>query len=101
MKWVNQAWHTKDDHVFTLCFKLTQEQLEKENERDENIKNMLYQIDILQEHMNGASEVFQVGEGSSTGYLRSGGVKVGTPKGIKKVSTYAINNGVESRFELL
>ncbi|XP_015169042.1 uncharacterized protein [Solanum tuberosum] len=60
---VNQAWYTKDDQVSSLCFRLTQEQLNKERERDENIKKMLSQMKVIQKHMN---------QGSSSGYLRPG-----------------------------
>jgi len=38
---VNQAWYTKEKQISPLCFRLTQEQLDKEKERDENIKKML------------------------------------------------------------
>ncbi|XP_015166992.1 uncharacterized protein [Solanum tuberosum] len=69
---VNQAWYTKDDQVSPLCFWLTQEQIKKERERDENIKKMLSQMEILQEHMNGTRGVFRVEEGSSSGYSRPG-----------------------------
>jgi len=69
---VNQAWYTKDDQVSPLCFRLTQEQLDKERERDENIKKMLSQMKILQEHMKGTYGVFRVEEGSSSGYSRPG-----------------------------
>jgi len=56
---VNQAWYTKEDQVSPLCFRLTQEQLDKEKERDENIKKMLSQMEDLQEHMKGNCEVFR------------------------------------------
>ncbi|XP_049391615.1 uncharacterized protein LOC125856074 [Solanum stenotomum] len=51
---VNQASYTKEDQVSPLCFKLTQEQLDKEKERNENIKKMLSHMEDLQEHMKGA-----------------------------------------------
>ncbi|KAK4731246.1 hypothetical protein R3W88_024234 [Solanum pinnatisectum] len=69
---VNQAWYTKDDQVSPLCFRLTQEQLDKEKGRDENIKKMLSQMEILQEHMKGTYGVFRVEEVSSSGYSRPG-----------------------------
>ncbi|XP_015165387.1 uncharacterized protein [Solanum tuberosum] len=50
---VNQAWYAKEDQVSHLCFSLTQEQLDKEKERDENIKKMLSQMEDLQEHRKG------------------------------------------------
>ena len=55
---VNQAWYTKYDQVSPLCFRLTQEQLDKERERDENIKKMLSQMEVIQEHMKGTYGVF-------------------------------------------
>ncbi|XP_049362867.1 uncharacterized protein LOC125827604 [Solanum verrucosum] len=69
----NQTWYTKDDQVSPLCFRLTQEQIEKERERDKNIKKMLSQMEILQEHMKGTHGVFRVEEGSSSGYSIPGG----------------------------
>ncbi|XP_015165482.1 uncharacterized protein [Solanum tuberosum] len=70
MTGVNQAWYTKDEKVSPVCFRLTQEQLDKERERDENIKKMLSQMEVIQEHMKGTYGVFRVEEGSSSGYLR-------------------------------
>jgi len=69
---VNQTWYTKVDQVSPLCFILMQEQLDKEKERDENIKKMLSQMELLQEHMKGTHGVFRVEEGSSFGYSRLG-----------------------------
>jgi len=70
---VNQAWYTKEDQVSPLCFRLTQEQLDKEKERDENIKKMLSQMEDLQEHIKGNCEVFHAERGSFSDNLKSGG----------------------------
>uniref|UniRef100_M0ZZK1 Integrase core domain containing protein n=1 Tax=Solanum tuberosum TaxID=4113 RepID=M0ZZK1_SOLTU len=58
---------------------MTQEQLDKEKERDENIKKMLNKMELLQEYMmenvekpKGTSGVFRVEEGSSSGYSKLG-----------------------------
>ena len=68
---INQAWYTQEDQVSHFCFKMTQEQLDKERERDAKIKKMLTQMELLQEHMienvgkpKGTSRVFRVEEGS-------------------------------------
>ncbi|XP_015164452.1 uncharacterized protein [Solanum tuberosum] len=70
---VYQAWYTKEDQVSPLCFRLTQEQLDKEKERDVNIKNMLSQMEDLQEHMKGNCEIFCAEGGSFSDNLKSGG----------------------------
>ncbi|XP_015165388.1 uncharacterized protein [Solanum tuberosum] len=65
---INQVWYTKEDHISPFQFRLTQEQLDKEKERDENIKKMLTQMEVLQEHMKGTCGVFRVEEGSFSSY---------------------------------
>ncbi|KAK4707117.1 hypothetical protein R3W88_033331 [Solanum pinnatisectum] len=76
-----QAWYTQtqEDQVLPFCFRMTQEQLNKERERDENIKKMLAQMGLLQEHVlenvkktKGTSGMFRVEEGSSSGYSKMG-----------------------------
>ncbi|XP_015161853.1 uncharacterized protein [Solanum tuberosum] len=69
---VNQAWYTKEDQVSPLCFRLTQGQLDKEKERDQNIKKMLSQMEDLQEHMKGKCEVFRAEGGSFSDNFKSG-----------------------------
>jgi len=69
---VNQAWYTKEKQISPLCFRLTQEQLDKEKERDENIKKMLSKMEDLQEHMKGNCEVFRAEGGSFSDNLKSG-----------------------------
>jgi len=58
---------------------MTQEQLDKERERDENIKKMLAQMELLQEKVledlknpKGTSGLFRVEDGSSLGYSKLG-----------------------------
>ncbi|KAG5606248.1 hypothetical protein H5410_027740 [Solanum commersonii] len=77
--------YTKDDQVSPLCFGLTQEQLGNESEREENIKKMLSQMEVIHEHMNGTYGLFRVEEGSPSGYLRLGRIKVRTPKELRGV----------------
>jgi len=48
---INQAWYTKEDLVAPFSFRMTQEQLDKERERDENIKKMIAQMELLQAHV--------------------------------------------------
>ena len=50
MKKINHAWYTKEDQVSLFCFRTTQEQVDKERKRDENIKKMLIQMDLLQDN---------------------------------------------------
>uniref|UniRef100_M1DE86 Integrase core domain containing protein n=1 Tax=Solanum tuberosum TaxID=4113 RepID=M1DE86_SOLTU len=59
--------------------RITQEQLDKERERDETIKKMLAQMELLEDHVlenvkkhKGTSGVFRVEEGSSSGYSKPG-----------------------------
>uniref|UniRef100_M1DDJ4 Integrase core domain containing protein n=1 Tax=Solanum tuberosum TaxID=4113 RepID=M1DDJ4_SOLTU len=58
---------------------MTQEQLDKERERDENIEKMLAQMELLQEHVlenvkkqKGENLLFRVEEGSSSSYSKLG-----------------------------
>ncbi|XP_049397297.1 uncharacterized protein LOC125861442 [Solanum stenotomum] len=67
---INQAWYTQEDQVTQFHFRLMQEQLDKDREKDENIKKMLTQMEVLQEHMKGTCGLFRVEEGSSSGYSR-------------------------------
>uniref|UniRef100_M1DE40 Integrase core domain containing protein n=1 Tax=Solanum tuberosum TaxID=4113 RepID=M1DE40_SOLTU len=76
---INQALYTQEDQVSPLCFGITQEQLDKEKERDENINKMLSQMELLQTQMlenatrpKGPGGMFRVDEGSSSSYSKSG-----------------------------
>jgi len=48
---INRAWYIQEDQVSPFCFRMTQEQLDKERERDENIKKMIAQMELLQAHV--------------------------------------------------
>lgn len=37
---IYQAWYAQEEQVSPSCFRLTQEQIDKERERDPNIKQM-------------------------------------------------------------
>ncbi|KAK4716250.1 hypothetical protein R3W88_014588 [Solanum pinnatisectum] len=91
---INQAWYTQEDQASPFCFILTQEQHDKERERDENIKKMLTQMEFLQEHMKGTCGVFRVKEVLSLATQGWGRIKVGTPRSMRTVFTYAIYSGV-------
>jgi len=43
---INRAWNTKEDQVSPLTFKMTKEQIEKEQERDQNMAKMITQMDL-------------------------------------------------------
>lgn len=90
----NQTLYTKKDHVSPFCFKITLEQLDKEKERRENIKRMLNQMEILQEHMQGRGEVFRVEEVFLMVICDRRRIKIGTTEGLRRVLTLAINNRV-------
>lgn len=44
---INWARYTREDQVSPLTFKLTHDQLDKDQERDQNILKMTNQLDIL------------------------------------------------------
>ncbi|KAK4721531.1 hypothetical protein R3W88_011764 [Solanum pinnatisectum] len=47
MTTINKAWYTREDQVSPLTFKLSKEQIEKDNERDQNMAKIMTQLDIL------------------------------------------------------
>ncbi|WMV24967.1 hypothetical protein MTR67_018352 [Solanum verrucosum] len=47
MTTINRSWYTCEDQVSPLIFKLSKEQMEKDNERDKNIAKIMTQLDIL------------------------------------------------------
>ncbi|KAK4731373.1 hypothetical protein R3W88_024361 [Solanum pinnatisectum] len=51
---INLAWYTWEDQVSPLTFKLTKEQMEKDQERDQNMDKIITQLDILSKNVNGA-----------------------------------------------
>uniref|UniRef100_M1DZ77 Integrase core domain containing protein n=1 Tax=Solanum tuberosum TaxID=4113 RepID=M1DZ77_SOLTU len=50
----NRAWYTREDQVSPLTFELTKEELEKDQERDQNMAKMMTQLDILAKNVMGA-----------------------------------------------
>uniref|UniRef100_M1DL01 Integrase core domain containing protein n=1 Tax=Solanum tuberosum TaxID=4113 RepID=M1DL01_SOLTU len=54
MTTINRAWYTHEDHVSHLTFKLTKEQMEKDQERDQNMAKIMTQLDILSKYVMGA-----------------------------------------------
>lgn len=51
---INRAWYTHEDQVSPLTFKLTKEQLEKDQERDQNMAKIMTQLDIFSQNVMGA-----------------------------------------------
>uniref|UniRef100_M1D954 Integrase core domain containing protein n=1 Tax=Solanum tuberosum TaxID=4113 RepID=M1D954_SOLTU len=54
MTTINRAWYTREDQVSLVTFKLTNEQLEKDQERDQNMAKIMTQLDILSKNVMGA-----------------------------------------------
>lgn len=48
---IHRAWYTRDDMVTPHTFVLTNEQIQKNQERDENMAKMLTQLDLLTKHV--------------------------------------------------
>ncbi|KAK4713447.1 hypothetical protein R3W88_019354 [Solanum pinnatisectum] len=44
---INRAWYTHEDQVSPLTYKLTKEQMKKDQERDQNMAKMMTQLDIF------------------------------------------------------
>ncbi|KAK4721417.1 hypothetical protein R3W88_011650 [Solanum pinnatisectum] len=44
---INRAWYTREDQVSPLNFRMTKEQIEKDQERDQNMAKMMTLLDIL------------------------------------------------------
>uniref|UniRef100_M1DZI3 Gag-pol polyprotein n=1 Tax=Solanum tuberosum TaxID=4113 RepID=M1DZI3_SOLTU len=51
---INWAWYTREDRVYPLTFRLTKEQLEKYQKRDQNMAKMMTQLNILAKNVMGA-----------------------------------------------
>uniref|UniRef100_M1DDU9 Uncharacterized protein n=1 Tax=Solanum tuberosum TaxID=4113 RepID=M1DDU9_SOLTU len=51
---INRAWYTREDQMSPLTFKLTKEQIGKDQERDQNMAKMMTQLDILAKNVMGA-----------------------------------------------
>ncbi|KAK4716059.1 hypothetical protein R3W88_014397 [Solanum pinnatisectum] len=54
MTTINRAWYTCEDQISPLTFKLTKEQIEKDQERDKNMAKIMTQLDILSKNVMGA-----------------------------------------------
>ncbi|KAK4731451.1 hypothetical protein R3W88_024439 [Solanum pinnatisectum] len=54
MTTINRAWYTREDQVYPLTFKLSKEQMKKDNERDQNMAKIMTQLDILSKNVIGA-----------------------------------------------
>uniref|UniRef100_M1DRN5 Retrotransposon gag protein n=1 Tax=Solanum tuberosum TaxID=4113 RepID=M1DRN5_SOLTU len=54
MTMINRAWYTCEDQVYPLTFRMTKEQIEKDQERDQNMAKMMTQLDILAKNMMGS-----------------------------------------------
>uniref|UniRef100_M1DT25 Putative plant transposon protein domain-containing protein n=1 Tax=Solanum tuberosum TaxID=4113 RepID=M1DT25_SOLTU len=54
MTTINRAWYTREDQVSPLMFKLTKEQLETNQEREQNMAKIMTQLDILSKNVMGA-----------------------------------------------
>ncbi|WMV45666.1 hypothetical protein MTR67_039051 [Solanum verrucosum] len=50
----NHAWYTRDDQVSPLNFGMMKEQMEKNQERDENMAKMMTQMDLLTKYVMGS-----------------------------------------------
>uniref|UniRef100_M1DXZ1 Integrase core domain containing protein n=1 Tax=Solanum tuberosum TaxID=4113 RepID=M1DXZ1_SOLTU len=48
---INRAWYTREDQVSPLNLGLTNEQLKKNQERDENMAKIMIQMDLLTKHV--------------------------------------------------
>uniref|UniRef100_M1DZA3 Uncharacterized protein n=1 Tax=Solanum tuberosum TaxID=4113 RepID=M1DZA3_SOLTU len=51
---INWAWYTGEDQVSPLTYKLTKEQIERDQERDQNMAKMMTQQNILTKNVIGA-----------------------------------------------
>jgi len=51
---INRVWYTREDYVSPLTFRMTKEQIEKDQERDQNIAKMMTQLDLLVKNVMGS-----------------------------------------------
>uniref|UniRef100_M1DHA8 Integrase core domain containing protein n=1 Tax=Solanum tuberosum TaxID=4113 RepID=M1DHA8_SOLTU len=77
---INRLWYTREDQVSPLTFKLTKKQMEKDQERDQNIAKIMTQLDILSKNIwelvlevSMAVGVGHQGGGYRSNYPRQGG----------------------------
>ncbi|WMV55093.1 hypothetical protein MTR67_048478 [Solanum verrucosum] len=50
---INKAWYTREDQVSPLTFRMTKEQIEKDQEREKKMAKMMTQLDILAKNVMG------------------------------------------------
>ncbi|WMV58693.1 hypothetical protein MTR67_052078 [Solanum verrucosum] len=53
MTTINRVWYTREDQVSMVTFQLSKEQVEKDNERDQNMAKIMTQLDILSKNVVG------------------------------------------------
>ncbi|KAK4708698.1 hypothetical protein R3W88_029623 [Solanum pinnatisectum] len=53
MTTINRVWYTRENQISPLMFKLTKEQMEKDQERDQNMAKIMTQLDILSKNVMG------------------------------------------------
>jgi len=51
---INREWYTREDQVSPLTFRMTKEQIDKDQERDQNMAKMMTQLDILAKTVMGS-----------------------------------------------
>uniref|UniRef100_M1DMQ5 Integrase core domain containing protein n=1 Tax=Solanum tuberosum TaxID=4113 RepID=M1DMQ5_SOLTU len=51
---INRVWYTREDQVSPLTFRITKEQIEKDQERDQNMAKMMTQLDLLAKNVMGS-----------------------------------------------
>ncbi|KAK4707005.1 hypothetical protein R3W88_033444 [Solanum pinnatisectum] len=76
MTTINRAWYTHEDQVSPLTFKLSKEQMDKDNERDQNMAIIMTQLDILSKNVMGTGAQYcgaNQGGGYRSNYPRKGG----------------------------
>jgi len=44
---INKAWYTLEDHVSPLTFRMTKDEIEEDQERDQIMAKLMTQLDIL------------------------------------------------------
>ncbi|KAK4708671.1 hypothetical protein R3W88_029596 [Solanum pinnatisectum] len=51
---INREWYTREDQVSPLTFRMTKEQIKKDQKRDQNMAKMMTQLDILAKNVMGS-----------------------------------------------
>lgn len=64
---INRAWHTTEDHMTPISLAISEEQMLKDQERDENMVKIMTQMDLLIKHVMGSGSksvnVVETGDG--------------------------------------